>query len=124
MKLIENTEGLDIDIISGELDDNFSDLVFNTKKVVKDCLFVCIKGRNFDTHDAIDEIVKLGAKAVVVEKDIKRDDICVIKVDNTRAALARLSAAYFNHPSKKMKIIGITGTKGKTTSSHMLKKLL
>ena len=78
MKLIENTEGLDIDIISGELDDNFSDLVFNTKKVVKDCLFVCIKGRNFDTHDAIDEIVKLGAKAVVVEKDIKRDDICVI----------------------------------------------
>ena len=124
MKLIENTDGLDIDIISGKFDDDFSDLVFNTKNVVKDCLFVCIKGRNFDTHDVIDEIVKLGAKAVVVERDIKRDDICVIKVDSTRAALARLSAAYFGHPAKKMKIIGITGTKGKTTSSHMLKKLL
>lgn len=114
MKLIENTDGLDIDIISGKFDDDFSDLVFNTKNVVKDCLFVCIKGRNFDTHDVIDEIVKLGAKAVVVERDIKRDDICVIKVDSTRAALARLSAAYFGHPAKKMKIIGITGTKGKT----------
>ena len=124
MKLIENTDGLDIDIISGKFDDDFSDLVFNTKNVVKDCLFVGIKGRNFDTHDVIDEIVKLGAKAVVVERDIKRDDICVIKVDSTRAALARLSAAYFGHPAKKMKIIGITGTKGKTTSSHMLKKLL
>ena len=67
MKLIENTDGLDIDIISGKFDDDFSDLVFNTKNVVKDCLFVCIKGRNFDTHDVIDEIVKLGAKAVVVE---------------------------------------------------------
>lgn len=124
MKLIENTKKLNIDIISGELQDDFSDLVFNTKKVVKDCLFVCIKGARFDSHDAIDDIVAQGAKAVVVEKDIKRDDICVIKVSDTRVALARLSAAFFSHPADKMKIIGITGTKGKTTSSHMLKKLL
>lgn len=124
MKLIENAKGLDIDIISGELQDDFSDLIFNTKKVVKDCLFVCIKGAKFDSHDAIDDIVSQGAKAVVVEKDIKRDDICVIKVSDTRVALARLSAAFFSHPADKMKIIGITGTKGKTTSSHMLKKLL
>lgn len=124
MKLIENAKGLDIDIISGELQDDFSDLVFNTKKVVKDCLFICIKGTRFDSHDAIDDIVAQGAKAVVVEKDIKRDDICVIKVSDTRVALARLSAAFFSHPADKMKIIGITGTKGKTTSSHMLKKLL
>lgn len=124
MKLIENAEGLDIEIISGELQDEFSELVFNTKNIVKDCLFVCIKGAKFDAHDAIDEIVKQGAKAVVVQKDIKRDDICVIKVSDTRVALARLSAAYFSHPAKKMKIIGITGTKGKTTSSYMLQKLL
>lgn len=124
MRLIENTVNFDIEILCGKLDDNFSDLVFNTKKIVKDCLFVCIKGARFDTHDMIDDIVKAGAKAVVVEKDIKRDDICVIKTADTRAALARLSAAYFSYPAQKMKIIGITGTKGKTTSSHMLKKLL
>lgn len=124
MRLIGNAEDLDIKILSGKLDDDFSDLIFNSKKIVKDCLFVCIKGAKFDTHDIIDDIVKAGAKAVVVERDIKRDDICVIKVDNTRAALARLSASYFSHPADKMKIIGITGTKGKTTSSHMLKKIL
>ena len=124
MKLIENAKGLDIEIISGELQDDFSDLVFNTKKIVKDCIFVCIKGARFDTHDVIDEIVKQGAKAIVVERDIKRDDVCVIKVADTRVALARLSAAFFSHPAEKMKIIGITGTKGKTTSSHMLKNLL
>ena len=93
MKLIENAKGLDIEIISGELQDDFSDLVFNTKKIVKDCIFVCIKGARFDTHDVIDEIVKQGAKAIVVERDIKRDDVCVIKVADTRVALARLSAA-------------------------------
>ena len=124
MKLIGNAKELDIEILSGELIDDFSDLVFNTKKIVKDCLFVCIKGARFDTHDVIDEIVEQGAKAVIVEKNIKRDDICVIKVADTRVALARLSAAFFSHPANKMKIIGITGTKGKTTSSHMLKKLL
>ena len=80
MKLIENAEGLDIEIISGELQDEFSELVFNTKNIVKDCLFVCIKGAKFDAHDAIDEIVKQGAKAVVVQKDIKRDELCVIQV--------------------------------------------
>lgn len=124
MRLIGNAKDLDMEIISGRLDDDFSDLVFNSKKTVKDCLFVCIKGAKFDTHDIIDDIVKAGAKAVVVEKDIKRDDICVIKVKSTRGALARLSAAYFSHPADSMKIIGITGTKGKTTSSHMLKKIL
>ena len=100
MKLIENTDGLDIDIISGKFDDDFSDLVFNTKNVVKDCLFVCIKGRNFDTHNVIDEIVKLGAKAVVVERNIKRDD----------SVTSHLFLCALNEPKKNRPALNYTKT--------------
>lgn len=112
-------------VTSGTMDVQVSELVFNTKKIVKDCLFVCIKGAAFDSHDAVEEIVEKGARVLVVERPVTAPDgVTVVLVENTRYALALISAAYFDYPANKMKIIGITGTKGKTTTTFMIRSIL
>ena len=78
-----------------------------------------------DAHDFIPDVVKKGAAAVVVEKDVTPiEGVTYIKVDNTRLALACMSAAYFDYPAEKIKTIGITGTKGKTTTTYMVRSIL
>ena len=112
------------------------DVIYNTKNVKNDILFVCLKGANFDSHDekVIADVINDGAKIVVVERDVDLDKIKselknnkeyeIIKVDNTRKALSLLSINYFREPLKKLTLIGITGTKGKTTTTYMIKRIL
>lgn len=125
MKLSQLLERMEYEIVQGSADTEISTLVYDSRKVEKDSAFVCISGSVRDAHEFIPDVVKAGAAVVVVEKDVKVDEhVTVVKVKNTRLALACMSAAYFGHPAEKLKTIGITGTKGKTTTTYMIKSIL
>ena len=121
----ELLKDLTYQVLSGDEDTKVTELVYNTKKITKDCIFVCIKGAVFDSHEVVDEIAAAGAAVVVVERPVKAPEgVTVLLVENTRYALALISAAYFDYPADKLKVIGITGTKGKTTTTFMIRSIL
>ena len=125
MKLEKLLERMDYKVLAGSTDIEISTLVYDSRKVEKASVFVCISGAVSDAHDFIPDVVKKGAAAVVVEKDVTPiEGVTYIKVDNTRLALACMSAAYFDYPAEKIKTIGITGTKGKTTTTYMVRSIL
>ena len=125
MKLSKLLEKLEYTVLAGNTDIEISTLVYDSRKVQKDSVFVCISGSLRDAHEFIPDVVKNGAAAVIVEKDVTPvDGVTYIKVEDTRLALAYMSAAYFDYPAKKIKTIGITGTKGKTTTTYMVKSIL
>jgi len=104
---------------------------YDSRKVAKGDLFVAIRGSESDGHDYVSRAVENGARVVVVENDAAVPDsffmhagVVKIVVPDSRAALARLSARYFNEPAGKLNMIGITGTNGKTTTSHLIKSIL
>ena len=103
-------------------DREISFITDNSAKVKDGCIFVCIEGKRFDGHTKAAEAIANGAAAVIVQKDMGLKE--QVLVENTRAAYARLSAAFFGHPEKKLRIIGVTGTNGKTTSCFIIKSIL
>lgn len=116
---------LEYELLQGILEGEISELVYDTRKVTKDAMFVCIVGTAFDSHTKAAEVAAAGAKVLVVSKEVEvPEDVTVIKVADTRYALALISAAYFDHPARTLKVIGITGTKGKTTTTFMIKSIL
>lgn len=118
-------EKLDYQIINGTLDGEISELVYDSRKVTENCMFVCIRGASYDSHDHADEIAAKGAKVIVAERKLEvPEDVTLVLVHDTRYALSLISAAYFDYPAEKMKVIGITGTKGKTTTTFMVKGIL
>ncbi|HHW48105.1 MAG TPA: UDP-N-acetylmuramoyl-L-alanyl-D-glutamate--2,6-diaminopimelate ligase [Clostridiaceae bacterium] len=111
--------------IKGCTDIEIKSIAYDSRRAEKDSLFVCIEGTVVDGHKFIADAIVKGAKALLVQKDVEvPDGVTVIQVDNTRYALACVSAAFYGHPSNKFKLIGITGTKGKTTTTYMIKSIL
>lgn len=126
-KLSYLLENLTYECMCGTLDREISAVCYDSRKVEAGALFICIEGANFDGHSVASEMVTKGAACLVVSKDVKvpaDSEVTVIKVQDTRYAMAFISAAYFNHPARKMRIIGITGTKGKTTTTYMVRSIL
>ena len=118
-------ERLEYECIQGNTDISISELVYDSRKAAKDDLFVCIKGTVVDGHEFIEEVAAKGGSVVVVQEEVKAPEgVTVIKVADTRYALAMLSAAFFDYPAETLKVIGITGTKGKTTTTYMVKSIL
>lgn len=125
MKLTDLIRGMDYECCQGDLDRGISTLVYDSRKIEKDSVFVCITGAVSDGHRYVFQAVQKGAAAVIVEKDVDVPaDLTVIKVPDTRLALAEASAAYFGHPADELTTIGITGTKGKTTATYMVRSIL
>ena len=124
MELIQLMETLDYEIINGSMDRNITQIAYDSRKIEEGGLFVCLTGMGRDGHDFIPDSISRGAAAVVIEQDIlfdayKEKNITILKVKNTRVALSKMSAAFFDYPEDSLKTIGITGTKGKTTTAFM-----
>ena len=121
----ELIQALDYEVLQGTLEADISELVYDTRKVIKDAMFVCIVGTAFDSHEKAAEVAEAGAKVLIVSREVEvPETVTVVKVDDTRYALALISAAYFDYPANTLKVIGITGTKGKTTTTFMIKSIL
>lgn len=125
MKLTQMLERLEYEVVQGSADIEVTELVNDSRKAGPGCVFVCISGAVSDGHSYVEDVTAKGAAAVIVERPVEAPEgVTVIHVDDTRYALALMSAAYFGYPSEKLKVIGITGTKGKTTTTYMVKSIL
>ena len=128
MKTIrELLENLQYDVITGNIEKEVTKVIYDSRKIEEGCLFICIKGANFNGHDFAKEACEKKASCIVVCEDVEVSDeseTTVIRVEDTRYAMAFISAAYFDHPAKELKVIGITGTKGKTTTTYLVKSIL
>jgi len=123
--LTELLEGLAFTELQGSADVEISAIVFDSRKVVPGCLFVAVKGTAVDGHDYIEQAVKDGAVAVICEElpGHTADGADFLMVANSAAALGTVAASFYNNPSDKLKLVGVTGTNGKTTIATLLYKL-
>ncbi len=125
--LKELLQGFEYECVKGSVEKQISEVVTDNRKITKDCLFICVIGTNFDGHSAAAEAAEKGAAAILVSRDVEipeNSDVTVIKVEDTRYAMAFVAAAINGHPGDKLKVIGITGTKGKTTTTYLVKSIL
>lgn len=125
MKFREWLKDLDYEVLQGDLDTEAEDVVYDSRKAVPGTIFVCLKGTRIDSHGFIGDVAAQGVKAFVVERDVELPEgTTVVKVASSRHALAMMSAVRFGNPIRKMISVGVTGTKGKTTATHMMKAIL
>lgn len=124
-KLKDLLEHLDYQCLQGTTDKEITSVVYDSRKAEPGSLFLCIKGAVSDGHVYAKEVAEKGASVLVVQDAVEvPEDVTVIQVENSRYAMACISAAWFDHPAKKLKTIGITGTKGKTTTTYLVKSIL
>ena len=125
MKLTNLLERLEYTCLQGTTDREIEDVVADSRKAKDGSLFICIRGAVVDGHTFAQTVAQQGAKVIVVEEPVEvPEDVTVIQVKDTRYAMAVIAAAYYGYPGDHLKVIGITGTKGKTTTTYMVKSIL
>ena len=103
----------------GSLDATISDITNDSTQVSRGSLFCCVVGDNTDGHDFAQDALNAGASALLVERELPFDCAQIVVTD-TRRAMGEISSAFYDHPSRKLRVVGITGTNGKTTTAHLL----
>ena len=125
MKLIKILSGIKYEVVKGDIEIEVNNISYDSRKLGKEDAFICLVGASVDGHDYIEKAIESGANTIIVQKDINIDsDVTVIKLEDTRKSLSRLAINYFDNPSSELTTIAITGTKGKTTTSFMIKNIL
>ena len=123
-------QGIDYTVLTGTDEAAVEDVVFDSRKAAPDTVFLCMKGSKTDSHDFMADTVQKGCRTFVVERELDElsladfEGLNIVRVRNARSALSVLSAARFGYPSRKMTMIGLTGTKGKTSTSYMIRTVL
>lgn len=124
-KLMDLVARMSYILMRGTLEKEITGVTYDSRKVAPGCVFVCMVGAVTDGHQYLSQAIEQGAVAVVVERDVEVPaGVTVLKVQNSRLALAELAAAWFGHPADELTTIGITGTKGKTTTTYMIRQIL
>ncbi|MBR4887956.1 MAG: UDP-N-acetylmuramoyl-L-alanyl-D-glutamate--2,6-diaminopimelate ligase [Clostridia bacterium] len=123
MKLYELFAGVPCTMPPAAGEVEVCDLVYDSRKVVPGCAFVCLRGASLDGHDYAAKAVEMGAAAIIAEEPVDVPAPVVVTA-NTRETLALISANLFGHPAEEVKVIALTGTKGKTTTAAMLQSIL
>ena len=108
----------------GNIDITIDDLTMNSRDVTRNGLFFCISGSRVDAHDFAPQAIQNGCTALVVSHFIDTLDVPQVKVENVRSAMAFIAAAFFGNPAKSLRLIGISGTKGKTTTTYLVKSIM
>lgn len=128
MKLSKICEEIEYTLLQGNLETEVRDVIYDSRKIAPETMFVCMVGAVTDGHKYIPDAIDKGASVIVLEREEEAaqipENITVLKVASARLALALMSAALFDHPARKLVTIGLTGTKGKTTTTYMIKKVL
>ena len=125
MKLKELIKGLNIVEFEGDMEIEIESIAYDSRKAQEGSVFVCIEGFKVDRHKYIPQAIENGTRAFIVQKEVEMPaGMSVVRVEDTRYALASISDIFFGHPSGKFNLIGITGTKGKTTTTYMIKSIL
>ncbi len=125
MKVSALLERIEYTCLQGNVEQEVTSVVYDSRKVEPGSLFVCIRGAVVDGHKFVPDVVARGAGTLIVEEPVEvPEDVTVILVKDSRYAMAFISAAWFGYPAEELKTIGITGTKGKTTTTYMVKSIL
>ncbi|MDU5110349.1 MAG: UDP-N-acetylmuramoyl-L-alanyl-D-glutamate--2,6-diaminopimelate ligase [Clostridium sp.] len=126
MKLVDLLQGVNYELKNGSVDREINHIQYDSRKIKEGDIFVCLTGFEVDGHNYANSAIKNGAKVILCEKEITVEDkdVTVLLVKEGRKALATMSANYYDHPTKKLKLIGVTGTNGKTTTVYLLKSIL
>lgn len=125
MKLTQLLERLQYTCLQGTLDREIGRVVADSRQAGEDALFLCIKGAAADGHQFVPQVVEQGTRVIVCQDPVSvPEDVTVIQVEDSRYAMAVIAAAYYGYPADRLKVIGITGTKGKTTTTYMVKSIL
>ena len=126
-KILENIfKGIEYEILNRGKAVEFSDIEYDSRKIKSGGIFAALEGFKVDGHNFIDAAVSKGASMIIVSKDvdIKYPELSYVKVEDLRKKLGIIASNFYREPQNQMKIVGITGTNGKTTTTYILETLL
>ena len=125
MKLDRLMKGIAHDVVSGELDKEIRQITADSRVVEEGMLFVALRGTVTDGHDFIDMAIEKGASAILCEEvpQERKEGITYLRVEHTDVVIGEVAANFYDHPSRKLKLVGVTGTNGKTTIATLLYRL-
>ena len=125
MKLTKLLERLEYSCLQGNLDKEITGIYNDSREVTENSLFICIKGAVSDGHSYAAQVAEKGASVIVVQDPVEvPESVTVLQVEDSRYAMALIAAAWYDYPAEKLRVIGITGTKGKTTTTYMIRSIL